>query len=317
LTLRNCLVSIFSSNYKNLEVIVVDDASSDDSAVIAGQFPCKIIRHKTNFGPAMARNSGAKQANGEILFFLDSDTAVFPNTIDEVVKTLSQPGIDAVVGVYSKEPLNKGFFPEYYALLKYFSHALKEVEKYNVFSAHCAAIKKEYFIDVGGFSRSLRWGEDIENEELGRRIAAKYNIVINPSVQVRHYFGSFKKLVFIFNNRTFWWVRFFLKNKRFEQALTTRTFGLGTIAVPVAFVSLAGMIWSENLRLIWGAIFIFSLLVFFAAYGRFIIFTIKEKKLRFGFQALLATLFFSFLITFAAARAVLCSFWALKKGENF
>ena len=71
-TLKECLDSIFSSTFKDYEVIVVSGNSTDDSIKIAKQFQIKIIELPENKGPAFARNEGAKISKGDILLFIDS-----------------------------------------------------------------------------------------------------------------------------------------------------------------------------------------------------------------------------------------------------
>jgi glycosyltransferase involved in cell wall biosynthesis len=68
-TLADCLRSVFASQYPNYEVIVVDDGSRDDSAAIAQQFPCHLVRLPKNVGASQAKNAGAAQATGDVVFF--------------------------------------------------------------------------------------------------------------------------------------------------------------------------------------------------------------------------------------------------------
>src|SRR5262245_14909514 len=70
----------------DVEIIVVDDASTDDSAAVASRFPARLIRMPANAGPAAARNSGARQATGDILVFVDSDVVVAPGALDRVAR---------------------------------------------------------------------------------------------------------------------------------------------------------------------------------------------------------------------------------------
>lgn len=71
--LRACLESVFAQTYRPIEVIVVDDGSTDDSGSIAQSFPEVRYIQQTNQGVAAARNSGIEAARGEFYAFLDQD----------------------------------------------------------------------------------------------------------------------------------------------------------------------------------------------------------------------------------------------------
>ena len=91
--LLNCLQSIFESNYKNFEVILVDNASTDKSHLDAkNKFPqIKLIKNKKNLG-ASGRNSGILVAEGEFIVLLDNDTKVKPDWLDEFLKNYEKNG---------------------------------------------------------------------------------------------------------------------------------------------------------------------------------------------------------------------------------
>ena len=84
LTLKECLDAVFDSSFKNFEVIVVSDNSSDNSVEIAKQFQCKIIELPQNRGPGFARNEGAKTAEGDVLLFLDSDVIIDKEALNKI-----------------------------------------------------------------------------------------------------------------------------------------------------------------------------------------------------------------------------------------
>ena len=85
LTLKECLASIFSSSFKNYEVIVVSDNSTDDSVKIASEFNINIIELRQNKGPGNARNEGAKIAQGDILLFIDSDVIINKDSLSLII----------------------------------------------------------------------------------------------------------------------------------------------------------------------------------------------------------------------------------------
>jgi len=91
--LQNCLKSVFESTYENFEVILVDNASTDNSHLDAKQkFPkIKLIQTKKNLG-ASGRNSGILVAKGEFVVLLDNDTIVKPNWLYEFLKNFKKNG---------------------------------------------------------------------------------------------------------------------------------------------------------------------------------------------------------------------------------
>ena len=87
-TLRQCVDSILNQEYKNLEVILVDDGSKDGSPAICDEYAVKDKRvkvfHKENGGVSSARNLGLDHAQGEWIAFIDSDDYVSPNYLEAV-----------------------------------------------------------------------------------------------------------------------------------------------------------------------------------------------------------------------------------------
>lgn len=96
--IQNCLNSILTQTYANLEILVVDDCSTDSTLAILKTFEQKderihvISRHK-NGGLSECRNSGILAATGELLAFVDGDDALAPNAYEEIVKNYD-PSID-------------------------------------------------------------------------------------------------------------------------------------------------------------------------------------------------------------------------------
>lgn len=85
--------SVISQSYSNLEIIVVDDASQEDIAGVIEQVNdgrIQYIRHPQNLGGSESRNTGIKQAQGELIAFLDSDDVWLPNKLQSQLDAITQ-----------------------------------------------------------------------------------------------------------------------------------------------------------------------------------------------------------------------------------
>ncbi len=98
--LVDCLKSVFAQDYPQdrMEVIVIDDGSTDDTRNVVDLFPCRLISHKSSRGQSYCRNLGAKEAKGEILAFIDSDCVAARSWIRELVPPFQWDRVGAVGG---------------------------------------------------------------------------------------------------------------------------------------------------------------------------------------------------------------------------
>lgn len=91
--LSQCIESVLKQSYKNFELILVDDGSPDNSGEIADEYAKKDNRihvlHKENGGLSDARNKGLSIANGEFIWFLDSDDYMAQSAMDSVVNLIT------------------------------------------------------------------------------------------------------------------------------------------------------------------------------------------------------------------------------------
>lgn len=99
-----CLESILHQDYRDLQVLVIDDGSTDDSGTICDRFAAGDSRvqviHQKNAGAAAAKNAGLRAASGKYLSFVDSDDYLEPNTYGFLVKTLEETRADAIQGAF-------------------------------------------------------------------------------------------------------------------------------------------------------------------------------------------------------------------------
>ena len=100
--LERCLDSIISQTYTNLEIILVDDGSTDRSGAIADAYAAKDSRvkviHQKNGGLSIARNTGIEACRGEYLLFIDSDDYIAPNMCECLLSHLTEADADIAIG---------------------------------------------------------------------------------------------------------------------------------------------------------------------------------------------------------------------------
>lgn len=100
--LSTCLDSLLSQTHRDLQVVCVDDASSDDSLSILQYYAARdericVIHLSENYGQAHARNEGLKLATGELVCMLDADDWYAPDTIEQAVACFEHPQVDVVL----------------------------------------------------------------------------------------------------------------------------------------------------------------------------------------------------------------------------
>lgn len=111
--LGKCIDSVLKQTYKNLEVILVDDGSTDNSGKICDEIGKEhsLIRviHKENGGPSSARNMGIEVARGETIFFLDGDDYLSHDCIEKCVRTMikTKSDISIIQMAYISEETNE------------------------------------------------------------------------------------------------------------------------------------------------------------------------------------------------------------------
>ena len=151
--IEDCLLSIENQTYKNIEIIVVDNNSIDNTKKIAKKHTAKVF----NKGPERSaqKNFGAKMSRGEYLLFLDSDMSLSKNVIKECInKFEGQKSI--------KSNLLALYIPEVVIGNSFWCHVRNfERSFYNATVIDAVRfIRKKGFLTVGGFDQSIWGGED-------------------------------------------------------------------------------------------------------------------------------------------------------------
>ena len=137
--IRACVDSVLNQTLKNVEVVIVDDCSTDDSLAYCRELygnndRVRIFQQPKNGGPGAARNRGVQEAEGEYIAFLDSDDEMMPFNLERIFTVAKQ--YDAAVRYIEQDRLDK------------WTHnkaIQKAIESYRVTDAHKA------------YLRTLRW----------------------------------------------------------------------------------------------------------------------------------------------------------------
>ena len=172
-TIARSVRSALSQTYGNLEVIVVDDGSTDGTMNALAQFDGRIVvLRQANGGPSRARNFGASKARGSILAFLDSDDEWLPDKIERQVRLMQARGpsmscciCNALYADEDEASARTSF--ELAGLRPTLEVAILEnpvavLTSTFVLFNQVAAIRREAFEQVGGYNEKLRLLEDYE-----------------------------------------------------------------------------------------------------------------------------------------------------------
>ncbi len=163
-----CLDSLAKLRYPadKIEIIVVDDASSDDSLQVARRYPVKTVALKIHKQVSYCRNLAARQARGELLAFIDSDCTADPLWLKELVPTFCDPAVGAVGGMVDSYFQEKGL--DRYEKVKsslqvstWFKRSNEKEQFFYVPSCNLL-IRRNLFLELGGFREDLHVGEDVD-----------------------------------------------------------------------------------------------------------------------------------------------------------
>jgi glycosyltransferase involved in cell wall biosynthesis len=148
-TLEACLASIREQTYPNVELITVDNGSSDLTQEIAERFSDAVLQK----GPERSaqRNYGVEKSHGNYLLFIDSDMVLEPGVVSDGIDALSDPAVRAVI--IPEESFGEGFWAQCKVLERHCYVGEDNVESARMY-------RRQDFLDVGGFDLELTGPED-------------------------------------------------------------------------------------------------------------------------------------------------------------
>jgi len=159
----HCLDSIKNQTYNNIEIIVVDNSSQDDTVEIARQFTNLIFSYNPERSSQI--NYGVTKSSGKYIYRVDSDFVLDPNVIMEAVNLAESNNFAAVLIHNTSDPS-----VSFWARVRKFERDMYESEELNV---AVRFMRKDVFLSLGGFDPDLIYGEDYD---LHNRVIQKYEI---------------------------------------------------------------------------------------------------------------------------------------------
>ena len=219
--LELCLEALDRSRMRDFQLIIVDDHSDDGSDLVAKSKCDLFLRQDRNRGASAARNLGVQHALARFVFFLDADVLVEPDTLGQVLESFErEPGISALFCSYQHDTLHANFPSQYKNLLHHYTHQTSNREA-ATFCGGFGAIRRDVFLELGGFDESHRAMEDVE---LGYRLhRGGHRIRLCPHIQLTHtkHYSLAGLVRSDLCNRAIPWTRLMLDRRMYRADLNT------------------------------------------------------------------------------------------------
>jgi glycosyltransferase involved in cell wall biosynthesis len=154
--LREAVQSVIDQDYAPLEIIIVDDGSTDGTATVAKSLP-ETVRylHQTNHGPAAARNRGIEQARGDLIAFADADDLWPAHKLElQLPYLIKDARVDIVLGRIQQVRLSETVDGQ--------TQSQEFADPAFSVNLGSAVIRKSVFERVGLFDETMRYSEDVD-----------------------------------------------------------------------------------------------------------------------------------------------------------
>lgn len=155
--------SVISQTFRDWELIIIDDGSTDNTKEIVAKYSSKDPRISyyslpAGSGPGAARNYGVQKATSDLICISDSDDLSLPERLEETVRELEKTGVDVVYGNLQITNMDNGEEQ----IRKSSDFSLDLLKRVNIVPNPTAAFRKSVFVENGGYDQDLRTSEDYD-----------------------------------------------------------------------------------------------------------------------------------------------------------
>lgn len=182
--------SVLQQTLSDLELIVVDDCSKDDSCEVVGAFDdsrIRLIRNKNNRGANYCRNLGIRESKGNYIAFQDSDDEWTKDKLQVQIEYMKQQGLKASFCPYKVIESSIIIPKDYQELIKNYNLVREALRKYNVVGTPTLVIDRAILDDIGFFDERL---PRLQDYEYAIRIVKKYDIGCCPDILLNVHTGE-------------------------------------------------------------------------------------------------------------------------------
>lgn len=194
--LEKCVVSLINQTYRNIEIILVDDGSTDQSGIVSDMLSRKSnnvkVIHQQNQGLSGARNTGIENAKGEYITFVDSDDYVTSDMYENLIGIMEQDDSDIAIGGAMDEYENhkKPTYPSGIRKVFIKEEALAELNSFRYFNmSFCTKVFKRSLFEEDGYGDgALRFsiGKISEDQYLIHKVIARAEKISYDSTPYYH-----------------------------------------------------------------------------------------------------------------------------------
>lgn len=184
--LATAISSALMQGCEDVEIIVIDDGSPDETAAVAAGFGASVVLvRQANRGLPAARNAGVRSASGSLLIFLDADDALAPGGLNAVRNIATDLGTDVMCGGWQEMDL-QGTLGKLHPPPVVGNDPFSILLPYNSAPPCCWAMKREVFDAIGGFHEDdLLYGH--EDWDLWLRLAGAKRVFATVNATVAQY----------------------------------------------------------------------------------------------------------------------------------